>query len=142
MTNKKYAEGLLQDCINTGLLSHGHEIKINLGGLIRRNQETQSYSIIYHAATYNEVSGFLAGILYNDRSAFPKAQTILARATHITTKGFGGLVKEGIFCVISKHLSDDKVLIKTQNDYFYQGNIKDLTPIPEIENNTSSFIQK
>lgn len=67
MTNKSHAEGLLKDCISAGLLTDNHEINLNLNGLIRRDIHSGRYTLIYYANTFNEVSGFLAGILFAHR---------------------------------------------------------------------------
>jgi hypothetical protein len=59
---------------------------------------------------------------------------ILMRATHITKRGFGRLTREGLFCVIIKQLeTEGKVLIKTEGNIFFHGNLSDLTEIPNVE---------
>ena len=67
MTNRSHAEGLLKDCRNAGLLTENHHLRIQLGGIIYRDPQNRNYTILYHAKTFNEMAGFLAGMLFAHR---------------------------------------------------------------------------
>lgn len=50
------------------------------------------------------------------------------KATHTTKKGFGGLLKEGLRCRITRQ-NGEEVLIEVDGIAMYNGNIKDLKPL-------------
>lgn len=54
------------------------------------------------------------------------------KATHITKKGFGRLLKEGTFCTVIKTEEEGKVLIKIEGGLIFKGNLSDLIEIPNI----------